>query len=162
MFTLPRITFPSTRPRPDVGPLLRVPALTQADRRRLAELVPSTDVLRLPPGQALVTAGAPAAELIVLLSGQVAVLHPDGTGAVLRAGTQVGLHELLAYRRHAATVVALTPLEVVVVNAPAVRWAHAEGLVRYAPPATPPTPPTPSLPARPRQGRPEPKPASTR
>jgi hypothetical protein len=140
MHTLPRAIHHVTRRfterrRPDVAPLLRVPALAHADRRRLDELAPSTDVLRLPPGRTLTTAGAPASELIVLLSGEAAALAPDGIGAVLRAGAELGAPELLAYGTHPATVVALSPVDVVVVNAPAVRWAHAEGLARFAGPA---------------------------
>jgi hypothetical protein len=135
MFTYPRIT--RRRRRPDVGPLLLVPAFAHGDPRRLAELAPHTDKLRLPPGRTLVQAGATARELIVVLAGEAAVLHADGTRAVLRPGAQIGGCELLAHERHAATVVATSALEVVVVNGPAVRWAHAEGIAQLAPPARP-------------------------
>ncbi|HLM62751.1 MAG TPA: cyclic nucleotide-binding domain-containing protein [Acidimicrobiales bacterium] len=134
MFTFPRIT--RRRRRPDVGPLLRVPAFAHGDPGRLAELARHTDILRLPPGRTLVRAGATARELIVLLAGEAAVLRADGTRAVLRPGAQIGGCELLGRERHAATVVATSALEVVVVNGPAVRWALAEGIAELAPPAS--------------------------
>src|SRR5918994_7449771 len=92
MFTFPRITH--RRRRPDVGSLLLVPAFTHGHPRRLAELAPHTDRLRLPPGRTLVQAGATARELIVVLAGEAAVLHPDGTRTVLRPGAEIGGHEL--------------------------------------------------------------------
>jgi CRP-like cAMP-binding protein len=122
------------RPRPDISFLLRVPALAHADPRHLAELAPHTDRLRLPPGRAVVRAGATARELVVVLAGEAAVLHPDGTWAVLGPGAEIGGCELLSHERHAATVVATSALDVVVVNGPAVRWAYAEGIARLARP----------------------------
>jgi CRP-like cAMP-binding protein len=122
------------RPRPDISLLVRVPALADADPRRLAELVPHTDRLRLPPGRTVVRAGATARELIVVLAGEAAVLHADGTWAVLGPGAEIGGCELVSHERHAATVVATSALEVVVVNGPAVRWAYAEGIARLTRP----------------------------
>jgi CRP-like cAMP-binding protein len=132
MFTLPRGV--GRRRRPDIGSVLRVPAFAVGDTRRLAELAPHTDSLRLPPGRTVVQAGATARELIVVLAGEAALLHPDGTRAVLRPGAEIGGCELLMGERHAATVVATSALEVVVVNGPAVRWAHAEGIARSSSP----------------------------
>jgi hypothetical protein len=131
MFTFPRIT--RSRRQPDVSSLLRVPAFAHGDPRRLAEMAPHTDTLRLPPGRTVVRAGATARELIVVLAGEAAVVRPDGSGAVLRPGAEIGLCELLMHERHAATVVATSALEVVVVNGPAVRWAQAEGIAQLAP-----------------------------
>ncbi len=133
MFTSPRFT--PRRRQPDVGAILRVPAFAHGDPERLAALAPHTDSLRLPPGRTVVRAGATARELIVVLAGEAAVLRADGTRAVMRPGAEIGLCELLMGERHAATVVATSALDVVVVNGPAVRWAHAEGLARLAPPA---------------------------
>jgi len=133
MFTLPRV---AGRRQPDVGNLLRVPAFAHGDPGRLAEVAPHADSLRLPPGRTLVQAGATARELIVVLAGEAAVLRPDGTHGVLGPGAEIGGCELLSHERHAATVVAVSALEVVVVNGPAVRWAHAEGIARLAPPAS--------------------------
>jgi hypothetical protein len=78
------------------------------------------------------------------VAGEAAVLHADGTRAALRPGDDIGGRELARRERHAATVVAATALEVVVVNGPAVRWAYAEGIAQPAPPASRPAAP-PSL-----------------
>jgi CRP-like cAMP-binding protein len=118
------------RQRPDIRLLLRVPALTHADPRRLAELARHTDRLRLPPGRTVVRAGATARELIVVLAGEAAVVHADGVRALLGPGAEIGGCEVLSHERHAATVVATSALDVVVVNGPAVRWAAAEGVAR--------------------------------
>lgn len=119
MFTLPHIT--GRRRQPDVGALLRVPDFADVDRRHLAGLAAHTDTLRLPPGRTLVSAGATARELIVILSGEAVAVGSDGTRSVLPAGTTIGRSELLSHTRHPATVVATTPLKVVVVNGPAFR-----------------------------------------
>jgi Cyclic nucleotide-binding domain len=119
------------RRRPDVGPLLDVPALADAGPRRLADLAPHADRLRLPAGRTIARAGATARELVVVVSGKAALLR-DGRMAILPAGAEIGGHELVARRPHAATVMSLTDVEVVVVNGPTVRWAHDEGLLRLS------------------------------
>jgi CRP-like cAMP-binding protein len=151
MFTLPDIVRSvRRRRRPDISLLLRVPALAHADPRRLAELAPHTDRLRLPPGRTVVRAGATARELIAVLAGEASVLHPDGTRTVLGTGAEIGGRELALPERHAATVVATTALEVVVVNGPAARRAYAEGIAQPAPPAArPAASPSPRPDARP-------------
>jgi CRP-like cAMP-binding protein len=151
MFTLPDIVRSVRRRcRPDISLLLRVPALAHADPRRLAELAPHTDRLRLPPGRTVVRAGATARELIAVLAGEAAVLHPDGTRTVLGPGAEIGGRELTLPERHAATVVATSALEVVVVNGPAARRAYAEGIAQPAPPAArPAASPSPRPDARP-------------
>jgi CRP-like cAMP-binding protein len=112
--------------------LLYVPALRGADRRRLAELAPHADRLRLPAGRTIVRAGATARELAVIVTGQAAERFPDGRTAVLTAGAEIGGRETVERRPHPATVVSLTDVEVVVVNGPAVMWAHDEGLLRLS------------------------------
>ena len=59
----------------------------------------------------------------------------------------MGGREVLAGARHPATVVATTPVEVLVVDGPALRWAVAEGVARLAP--VPPVPPLPAVPSPP-------------
>jgi CRP-like cAMP-binding protein len=122
----------SRRRRPDVGPLLDVSALADAHRSRLADLAPHADRLRLPAGRTIARAGATARELVVVVSGQAAQLSDDGRRAVLPPGAEIGGHEVVDRRPHAVTVVSLTDVEVVVVNGPAVRWAHDEGLLRLS------------------------------
>jgi len=120
------------RRRPDVGPLLDVAALADAGPSRLVDLAPHADRLRLPAGRTLARAGATARELVVVVSGQAARLSDDGRPALLPPGAEIGGHEVVERRPHAATVVSLTDVEVVVVNGPTVRWAHDEGLLRLS------------------------------
>ena len=117
------------RRRPDLGPLRAVPALQHADPRLLAELAPHTDRLRLPPGRILARGGHAARELIVIASGQAALLSQDGRTGIVSAGAHIGGDEVVRRCPHPATVVALTDVEVVVIAAPAVLWANREGLL---------------------------------
>ena len=129
---LPPVHLPSRR-RPDVGPLLDVPALRGASRRRLAALAPHADRLMLPPGRPLARAGDTAREMTVVVAGQVALTSGDGHTAVLSAGAQIGGNEVVHRRPHPATVVTLTDVEVVVLAGPAVVWAQREGLLHLTP-----------------------------
>jgi Cyclic nucleotide-binding domain len=136
MFTIPSFIRSRHRSgrRPDVGPLLRAEAFAHADHRRLADLAPHVDVLRLRPGETLASAGVMARELVIVLSGEAAAVHTDGRRSTLRPGAEVGGAELLAGGRHVATVVAVSEIEVLVVNGPAARAAHAEGTARFGRP----------------------------
>jgi len=117
------------RRRPDLGPLRAVPVLRDADPRLLAELAPHADRLRLPPGRILARGGHTARELIVIVSGQAALLSQDGRTGIVSAGAQIGGDEVVGRCPHPATVVALTDVEVVAITAPAVLWANREGLL---------------------------------
>jgi hypothetical protein len=99
-------------------------------------MVPHTTCLRLPPGRALVRAGEVARELIVILSGEAMTEGPGDRLVVLGPGAEIGGREALRHERHATTVVAATPLDVVVVTGPSLRWAHAAGVAQLAPAAT--------------------------
>jgi len=136
---------------PDIAPLLQIPSLAHADPRQLVRMVPHTSSLRLPPGRALVKAGETARELIVILSGEAITEGPGDRLVVLGPGAEIGGREALRHERHAATVVATTPLDVVVVDGPSLRWAHAEGVARLGPatPATPAAPEPRRAPVRP-------------
>ena len=125
----PTIRAHGRRRRPHLGPLRAVPALRDADPRLLAELAPHTDRLRLPPGRILARAGHTARELIVIVSGQAALLSEDGRTGIVSAGVQIGGDEVVRRCPHAATVVALTEVDVVVITAPAVLWANRAGLL---------------------------------
>lgn len=124
---------PFPRRQVPLGPVALVPALAGADPRRLTELVPHTDRLRLPPGRVLALAGATARELVVLVEGHAAVLGPDGRREVIGPDTEIGGAELLTHARHPATVVTVSEVEVVVVSGPAMRWAFVEGLAQIEP-----------------------------
>ena len=121
-----------SRRRRDIGPLLDVPALRDADRRSLAHLAPHADRVRLPAGRTIARAVDTARELTVVVAGQAALLSRDGRTAVLSAGAEIGGHEVVDRRPHSATVVSLTDVEVVVVNVPAVLCAYHEGLLRLS------------------------------
>jgi len=121
-----------SRRRRDIGPLLDVPALRDADRRSLAHLAPHADRVRVPAGRTIARAGDTARELTVVVAGQAALLSRDGRTAVLSAGAEIGGHEVVDRRPHPGTVVSLTDVEVVVVRGPAVLWAHREGLLRLS------------------------------
>jgi hypothetical protein len=87
--------------------------------------------LRLRPGQTIASTGAAARELVIVLSGKAEAVHDDGRRSTLRPGAEIGGAELLAGGRHVATVIAVSDIEVLVVNGPAARWAHAEGTGRF-------------------------------
>jgi Cyclic nucleotide-binding domain len=146
--TVPPSTFSGARTGPrallrrrrrDTGPLRRAAAFADADPGALADLAPSADVLRLPRGLRLAEAGTTARELVVVLAGEAVAITPDGARVALGPGAEVGGRETLAGERHAATVVATSAVEVLVVDGRALRWAAAEGAVRLAPaPEAPP------------------------
>jgi hypothetical protein len=117
------------RRNPDIEAVLAVPAFRHGDPRRLAELAPHADRVRLSPGRTLARAGQTARELVVIVSGEAAVLREGAVRAALQAGAQIGGDEVIRNERHTATVVTTSEVEVVVVNGPAVVWAHREGLV---------------------------------
>ncbi|HET6774778.1 MAG TPA: cyclic nucleotide-binding domain-containing protein [Acidimicrobiales bacterium] len=117
------------RRNPDIEAVLAVPAFRHGDPRRLAELARHTDRLRLAPGRTLARAGGTARELVVIVSGRAAVLREGAMTAALQAGDQIGGDEVIRSERHTATIVTTSEVEVVVVNGPAVVWAHQEGLV---------------------------------
>jgi len=116
------------RRRPDVGLVRQVPWLREAGEHALAPLAPHADRLRLPAGRVVTRAGERAHELVVILAGRATVQHDGRPSWTLGAGAEIGLAEVLHGGRHAATVVARSDLDVIVVNGPAVRWAHAAGI----------------------------------
>jgi CRP-like cAMP-binding protein len=119
---------PHRRRRPDIGPLLQVPAFRHCAPEELTELAWHTDRLRLPAGRVLARAGDRARELVVIVSGEAAVMQGGQRVNVLAAGSEIGGRETLRHERYDDTVVAASDVEVVVVNGPAVRWAYDEGI----------------------------------
>jgi hypothetical protein len=131
MFPILRTDRRRCRRGTDISDLLDVPSFRDGDRRLLAPMARHSDRLRLPPGRTLARAGETARELIAIVAGEATMLRQDGTMARLRAGDEIGGPEVLGNERHAATVVAASAIEVVVVNGPAVRWAHQVGAARF-------------------------------
>jgi CRP-like cAMP-binding protein len=108
------------RPRADlsaVAPFDRYPA------RSLRPLIPHTDRLRVTPGTIVVREGRLVRELIVVLEGELTASR-DGHGrGRIGPGTLVGAGELVLGGTHPVTLVAGSPLDLLVVHGPAYRWA---------------------------------------
>lgn len=116
---------PSLLARPDLSALAGVAAFERYDARALAPLAQHADRLRLATGTVVARAGQPVREAVLVLRGEVAVIT---TGGVARRGpgTWIGADQLVAATapgRQPATVVAGDRLEVLVLPAPAFRWA---------------------------------------
>lgn len=109
-----------------VDQLARTAPFDKCPRRALRPLAPNVDRLQLPAGAVLARDHDLPRELIVVVEGSLTAVDHEGRRRTLGAGASVGGEELLTGREHHETVVADTPLEVLVVNGPAFRWAAAE------------------------------------
>lgn len=127
------------RSRPDTSVLRTAPPFTRYDDRALAPLARHADRLDLPAGVALARRGERAREAAVVVAGEAIVIGGGGV-ARLGPGEWVGAREALAGTAHATTVVAGDGLRVVVLPAPALRWA-SQILPGLLPPAPPPQEP---------------------
>jgi CRP-like cAMP-binding protein len=108
------------RTEPDIA-ALRVPPFDRYPAAAVRPLAAHADRLRVRAGTTLAHAGHRSAEFVVVLAGEVLV---DGDPpARLGPGTQIGGPELLTGDRHPRTLVAGDDLEVLVLPAPAFRWA---------------------------------------
>jgi CRP-like cAMP-binding protein len=92
------------------------------DTRALAPLAAHADRLDPRPGTPLARAGEHAREVVIVVDGDAVVI---GRGGVERLGpgSWVGAREVLSGTAHGDTVVAGDGLRVVVLPAPAFRWA---------------------------------------
>jgi CRP-like cAMP-binding protein len=99
-----------------------VAAFAGYDARTLAPLARHADRLRVPAGTLIARAGRPAREAVLVLGGDVAVITAGGVER-RGPGTWVGADEVAGRGRQPATVVAGDGLEVLVLAAPAFRWA---------------------------------------
>ena len=102
--------------------LATLPPFARHDPELLAVLDAQADRLALRPGTVVARRGARAREAVVVLAGE---LHgEDDDRNVLGPGAWVGHEQLLTGRPHDETlVVGGAGASVVVVNAPAYRWA---------------------------------------
>jgi CRP-like cAMP-binding protein len=91
-------------------------------RRVRRELAIHADRLRLPAGTVVVTEGTPAREFVQVVAGEVVARDRDGAARVAGPGTTIGAAPVLAHAAHPASWVALTDVELVVIDAPAYRW----------------------------------------
>ena len=96
--------------------LSTVPLFEALNDRELALLSRRVRRLHAEPGDILVLEGQRGREFFVILSGQAAVMHDDDTVATLRTGDWFGELALLANAPRNATVAALTPMELFVLD----------------------------------------------
>jgi CRP-like cAMP-binding protein len=111
-----------SRSRPDVSVLRAAAPFAAYDTRALAPLAAHADRLDPRPGTPLARAGEHAREVVIVVDGDAVVM---GRGGVERLGpgSWVGAREVLSGATHGDTVVAGDGLRVVVLPAPAFRWA---------------------------------------
>ena len=93
-----------------------VPLFEALNDRELGSLSRRIRRLHAEPGDILVLEGQRGREFFVILSGQAAVMHDDDTVATLRTGDWFGELALLANAPRNATVAALTPMELFVLD----------------------------------------------
>jgi CRP/FNR family transcriptional regulator, cyclic AMP receptor protein len=98
----------------DTQRLKRLPLFEELDRKALERLAAWTDEVDVAPGKRLVEEGALPHEFFVIEQGTAEVLHAGTVVAELGPGDFFGELALLEEQRRTATVVATTPLHVVV------------------------------------------------
>ncbi|HEY7073337.1 MAG TPA: cyclic nucleotide-binding domain-containing protein [Acidimicrobiales bacterium] len=111
-----------SKSRPDLSVLRAAAPFAGYDERALAPLAAHADRLDPRPGTPLARAGEHAREVVVVVEGDAVVMHRGGV-ARLGPGSWVGAREVVGGHAHGETVVAGDGLRVVVLPAPAFRWA---------------------------------------
>jgi CRP-like cAMP-binding protein len=111
-----------SRSRPDVSVLRAAAPFAAYHERELAPLAAHADRLDPRPGTPLARAGEHAREVVVVVEGDAVVMHGGGVER-LGPGSWVGAREVVGGEAHGETVVAGDGLRVVVLPAPAFRWA---------------------------------------
>jgi trk system potassium uptake protein TrkA len=93
-----------------------VPLFSQCSRRELAEVASIADELDLEAGKEMTRLGEAGREFFVLLEGEVDVRKGDRKLATLKEGDFFGEIALITGKPRTATVVAKTPIRVLVVT----------------------------------------------
>jgi CRP-like cAMP-binding protein len=112
-----------SRRRPDVAVLAEVPPFDRYARSSLAPLVPHADRLRVTDGTVVAREGHRAREVLIVVAGAVLATRAGHPVGALGPGSWIGGPEVLDDRAHSCTLVATEGLEVLVLAAPAYRWA---------------------------------------
>jgi CRP-like cAMP-binding protein len=96
--------------------LERVPLLQDCSRRQLKAVARITEIVEAPAGRVLVQAGDPGDEFSLIVDGRARVEVPDRTPVQLGPGDYFGEMSLLDGGPRSATVVAETPLRLLVIS----------------------------------------------
>jgi CRP-like cAMP-binding protein len=127
--------FPDQAPAPrrsklakkaQVEHLAALPLFAQCTTKELRHLAASTRVDLLEADQPLFSEGLPSHEAYVIVAGRAAVRRAGRQITELGPGDVVGELGLLLQRPHSATVVAVTPVEVLALPQAALRQAVEE------------------------------------
>jgi CRP-like cAMP-binding protein len=106
--------------------LAALPLFSQCTTKELRHLAASSRVDQLEPDQALLSEGMPSTEAYVIVAGAARVVMRGQVIRELGPGDFVGELGLLLGRPHVASVVASTPLEVLVLPQAALQQAVEE------------------------------------
>ncbi len=107
----------------DVSALAGVAPFDRYHPRDLAPLAPHADRVTVLPGVTLAREGHRSHEVVVVLSGQVAVSRDGRPEGCLGPGAVIGARAELEGTAHDATCVATSAVSALVLHGPAFRWA---------------------------------------
>ena len=93
------------------------PLFSSCSKKELRVIASIADEIDLRPGKVLMSQGAPGREFFVLLEGEVEVEQNGKRIKTLGAGEFFGEMALLSNKPRNATITALTPIRVLVINA---------------------------------------------
>jgi CRP-like cAMP-binding protein len=96
--------------------LSRLPLLAASSGRELSAIARNSTLIDLPSGHVFARQGAPCEEVVVLVSGSVAVVRDGRPDEFMGAGEWWGDADLLAGTRSSSTVIALTDVECLVMS----------------------------------------------
>lgn len=112
----PPVSGPSLRRGEKIEHLQRVPIFQECSRRQLQALARITEVLEVPAGTVLTRAGEPGSEFFLIVDGTARVeVSPEKQGR-LAPGDFFGEMSLLDGGPRSATVVAETPVRLLVID----------------------------------------------
>jgi CRP-like cAMP-binding protein len=109
--------------RPDLSALAGIPPFDRYRGNMLTPLAVNADRLRLAAGTVVARQGRRAREVVVVVAGVLLATHGDRPAGLLGPGSWIGAAEVREERAHGVTLVAGEGLEVLVLTAPAYRWA---------------------------------------